>query len=216
MKTCGIYKITNIINHKLFIGQSVNIKKRWNEHRYLLNKNICNNIHLQRAWNKYGRDNFKFEIISVISKETLNKEETRLIKKHKSSNREFGYNITNGGDSHLCSEETKKRISKAKTGRGLGRRHSEETKLKMSEAQKGSKNHRYGKKMPKRLKIRLSKRLKGIKFSEEHKRKISEACMGRRINIGRKATNQQKRNMSNAQKERRSKEKLLSHNPSPS
>lgn len=48
----GIYKITNLVNNKVYIGQSVNIRKRWNQHVLELNKNIHPNIYLQSAWNK--------------------------------------------------------------------------------------------------------------------------------------------------------------------
>ena len=58
-----IYKIENTINKKFYIGSSVNYKRRWEQHIYELNKNKHDNIHLQRAWNKYGKDNFEFSII---------------------------------------------------------------------------------------------------------------------------------------------------------
>lgn len=60
---CGIYKIVNITNSKVYIGQSNNIKKRWTEHRSALNNNRHVNVHLQNAWNKYGENNFEFVII---------------------------------------------------------------------------------------------------------------------------------------------------------
>lgn len=58
-----IYKIENTFNKKFYIGSSVNYKRRWEQHTYSLNKNNHDNIHLQHAWNKYGRDNFKFSIM---------------------------------------------------------------------------------------------------------------------------------------------------------
>ena len=62
-KNSGIYKITNLINKKYYIGSSLDIKRRWKEHRRNLIKNKHNNIHLQKSWNKYGENSFLFEII---------------------------------------------------------------------------------------------------------------------------------------------------------
>jgi len=61
----GIYKII-CINNKFYIGSSNNINRRLKEHIRLLNKNKHNNLRLQKAWNEYGKKNFKFEIIETI------------------------------------------------------------------------------------------------------------------------------------------------------
>ena len=56
---CGIYYIKNLINNKYYIGQSVNIYERWTREKYHLNfTDKAWNIHLQRAWKKYGQDSF--------------------------------------------------------------------------------------------------------------------------------------------------------------
>ena len=59
----GVYKITNMINDKYYIGSSDDIYKRWHSHKYYLDNNKHINKHLQNAWNKYGEENFEFEII---------------------------------------------------------------------------------------------------------------------------------------------------------
>ena len=66
-KNIGIYKITNLINNKFYIGSSSDLKKRLYEHRRELNLGVHANKHLQSAWNKYGEENFKFEIPPVDS-----------------------------------------------------------------------------------------------------------------------------------------------------
>ena len=71
IKLSGVYQIINLINDKRYIGSSKNIYKRWNVHKDILNKNNHINIHLQNAWNKYGEENFKFEIIEEISEDFL-------------------------------------------------------------------------------------------------------------------------------------------------
>ena len=63
MDKSGIYKITNTANGKFYIGSSINLKQRFNEHIGLLTKKSHPNFILQRSWNKHGRDKFTFEII---------------------------------------------------------------------------------------------------------------------------------------------------------
>lgn len=62
----GIYKITNSINNKTYIGQSKDIYNRWKTHKEELNTNKHHSYKLQEDWNEYGADNFKFEIIKQI------------------------------------------------------------------------------------------------------------------------------------------------------
>ena len=62
-KICGVYKITNIVNGKIYIGSSKDIKSRWSQHKTQLREGSHGNSYLQNAWNKYCEENFKFEII---------------------------------------------------------------------------------------------------------------------------------------------------------
>ena len=145
MKKCGIYKITNIVNNKMLIGQSEHMCRRWNEHKSLLRKNKHKNPHLQAAWNKYGEQNFTFTVMVECTSEKLDEKEIMLIKDYDTMNKEKGYNIEPGGGHPKMSEETKQKISMANKGRGLGKHHSEETKLKMRESHLGPNNCMYGK-----------------------------------------------------------------------
>ena len=98
---CGIYGIRNIANNKIYIGLSSDIYKRWKVHRTILNKGKDINAHLQSAWNEYGESSFEFFIIEKISSENKNKMKTRerhWIRKYRSNNNSFGYNMTSGGD----------------------------------------------------------------------------------------------------------------------
>lgn len=94
----GIYKIENLINHKVYIGQSTDIYKRWYNHKNKLRKGNGANIYLQNAYNKYGEDNFKFSIICKCSKEELNEKEIFYISSYNSADRKYGYNFESGGD----------------------------------------------------------------------------------------------------------------------
>lgn len=62
----GIYKITNFKNKKTYIGSAIYIKKRWNQHLNDLKQQKHSNPYLQKAFNKYGKKNFKFEILECI------------------------------------------------------------------------------------------------------------------------------------------------------
>lgn len=65
MKSC-IYKITNTVDNKCYIGSAKNIVYRWRRHKQLLRKNMYHSILLQRAWNKHKSDSFKFNIIENV------------------------------------------------------------------------------------------------------------------------------------------------------
>lgn len=95
----GIYKITNLINDKSYIGQSVNIKKRFNAHKSAAfnpnNKNY--NFPLYKAIRKYGIENFKFEVLEECEKTELNDKEVQYISQYQTHSKK-GYNQDDGGD----------------------------------------------------------------------------------------------------------------------
>jgi predicted GIY-YIG superfamily endonuclease len=115
--TC-IYKITNKINNKVYIGSSKNIKKRKWEHFHQLKKDYHHSEHLQKAYNKYGFENFTFEIVENCLNSCRKEREIYYIAKFDSANRDFGYNINDVDENGFkCSEETKLKISKAHTSK---------------------------------------------------------------------------------------------------
>ena len=101
----GIYCITNIINNKKYIGKSINIEERKNQHfRHLKNGTHCNN-YLQNSFNKYGEKNFTFEVIEVTNEENLDEREIFYIDKYNTTNVNFGYNLTYGGEGGKLTEQ---------------------------------------------------------------------------------------------------------------
>ena len=97
-KFSGIYCIKNKVNNMVYIGLSKNIHNRWIEHKYRLNTHIHPNTKLQNAWDKYGEDNFEFIVLEKCDYDVIYEREKYWIKKYKSSEREFGYNLSTGGE----------------------------------------------------------------------------------------------------------------------
>lgn len=170
---------------KIYIGQTKNLKKRLNAYK---NSKIKNRFH--SAIKKYGLDNFIFEIlINNLSKEQANMWERLWIFVENSNNREFGYNMTDGGDHNpSLVEEIKLKISKTKKENGshVGSRNS-----MFGVHRFGKDNPNFGKKHPNINRLDFNNGWLGKKHkeetlekmrkpkTEEHKKKISEATKGR-------------------------------------
>lgn len=166
-----IYRITNKINGKTYIGQ--------HKYKKLDDNYMGSGVLLAKAKKKYGIKNFTKEILysNIQYKETADSVEMFAITKERALEK-AEYNIANGGWSiGKHSEETKRKISEAH--KGMHHSVSEETKRKISEANKG-------KKRSEETKRKISESLKGNtpwnkgkKFSDETKRKLSEAHGGK-------------------------------------
>lgn len=116
--TCGIYKIANAINDKVYIGQSRSYERRRASHLNKLSKNKHENSHLQRSWNKYGRENFTVDLIEVCEIEVLTERENHWMNHYESFNDSKGYNKLMPSENNLSyahSDSSKELLSKAKT-----------------------------------------------------------------------------------------------------
>jgi group I intron endonuclease len=135
MKKSGIYKITNEITGKFYIGSSKDIDQRFGEHRMMLNNNKHINIILQRSWNKHGANNFTFSILEECPSEKCIEREQHyldLLQPFKS----VGYNIGKkayGGDNFTNNpklDEIKEKIRLLNLGHNnpmFGKHHSDIT-----------------------------------------------------------------------------------------
>lgn len=94
---CGIYKITNLLNNKCYIGQSVDVYKRWCDHcKCGCGMDTPKNNKLYAAMLEDGLENFTFELLEECPREELNKKETFYINLYESN--DYGYNITQGNN----------------------------------------------------------------------------------------------------------------------
>ena len=94
--SCGIYKFTNKLNNKIYIGQSTDIESRYKKH--FRKDNARNITYFHKACEKYGKQGFNFEILELCPKELLNEREKYYINLFKSNDLNIGYNMTPGGE----------------------------------------------------------------------------------------------------------------------
>ena len=110
----GIYKITNKVNGKSYIGQSVNIERRWTNHTSV-SKNENNKKYmypLSQAFRKYGMNNFSFEILEICEENDLTTRETYYYNKYNPE-----YCLTAPDENFFQNEETRRKISNSLKGR---------------------------------------------------------------------------------------------------
>lgn len=184
----SIYRITNLLDNKVYIGQTKDPKGRWSRHKSDARLGKKRNWHLYDAMRKHGIDNFVFEIIAQTKiMAEVDQLETDLIDLYKSSDRDLGYNISAGGQTNkLVSVETREKMSKAAMGREPWNKNkpcSEETKSLLSQANIGNK-FRLGVKTSDETKTLLSKINIGKKITKKTRRKMSQSMLGK--NVGEK------------------------------
>jgi group I intron endonuclease len=165
----GIYSITNLSDGKRYIGQSCDIHMRLRHHKAALARGTSYNTHMQRAYRKYGASCFSFDVLCECSRDELDNKERAWIDWFKSTDPSRGYNQSTGG--------------------GTLKRHSEESRKKMSETRKGvpfSEQHRrnlgaaqIGRAVLEETRQKISNALKGIPLSIERRLNMSKAKMGK-------------------------------------
>jgi len=170
MKTSGIYKIVNKMDGKCYIGSSVDIlgsggtSGRFYAHQRMLKLRIHHCIHLQRAYDKYGKKNFEYTIIKKVKPSKLFEVEQKYLDKAK-SNPEMYYNTSYDAGKITMTEETRKKIG-AKTKAWLSN---------------PAHHHMYGKKhKPSTIKKIREARKHQPPMSEEGRRRIKEFHTGRK------------------------------------
>ena len=196
----GIYKITNKINGKVYVGSAVNFNNRWKEHLRELRKEKHHSSALQNAWNKYGEDNFEFSIIEECErtrKVLLGREQYWMDTLDSVAK---GYNIAKTAGSQLGMKMSPEAIA-ARVEKNTGKKRTPETKALMSEVQsnrspewcanisaskkrywaekgtdsiKGENNPMYGKSPSQETLEKMSRSLTGKKRTPEQRAKMRE------------------------------------------
>lgn len=187
-----IYKIRNVINDKFYVGSTVDSRKRFWAHRKALRLGNHDCIHLQRAWDKYGEDCFKFEVIEQLtSKEELYPAEQKWLDEH--FGKDYCYNVAAHADSPMrgaspeirakLAEKTKAWLEREGHPRqGINLTPEERSKCAPHVSPKGENHYRYGKTVSEetRKKIGDTQRGKpkapGRTISAEGKAKIRAAA----------------------------------------
>lgn len=180
-----LYKITNTIDNKVYIGQSNKENERWRQHKYFARQDEPIQ-YVHRAMKKYGIENFSYEVIAMCrTQEDADETEKTLIIQYDSQNKENGYNISRGGDliwnrglpkeqqpmyGKHHSEESRKKISKSSTGKEMPP-HTDEYKENMSRIMTG-------RILTDEWKKKIGQAHIGMKHSEESKKKMSLSQKG--------------------------------------
>lgn len=130
-----VYKISNNVNDKVYIGVASDPANRWRKHKSRAKRGF-NLYAIHHAMRKHGVENFTFEIIDEAPKDQIEELEKHYVREYNSFNN--GYNLTEGGMISEHTEEAKKKMSENMLGnqRAKGYKQSEEHKRKISEAVK--------------------------------------------------------------------------------
>jgi len=176
-----IYCIENILDNKKYIGQAANYRIRIGVHLNQLKQGIDASEALQRAWAKYGGENFNIYMVEECEESDLDEREEYYIKEWHTHVSEWGYNIAWGGS---CSMR--------------GRNHSEKTKQKMSVNQMGENNSMFGKKHSEETLKKMSESHKNMTMQTKEKISKSVGRGENNVNFGRHHTEESRKNMSEA------------------
>jgi len=173
-----IYKITNLMNGKVYIGKTSNIEKRWKRHISVAkNKERKAYQYLHKSINKYGVYNFNIEVLeNCLTEIEAFEKEKKWIEKFNSNDYNFGMNLTDGGEGTSgvkWSEESRDKI-RGENNHNYGKKISDDIKSKISKSVSGENNGFYGKTHSEEV-VNF---LKNREISEELKKVISCKCRG--------------------------------------
>ena len=198
---CGVYKIVNKLNNKVYIGSSINILERWIAHKYKLKLGEHNNQYLQRTYNKYGIDNLQFSIIERCAEDNLTIREQYWIDYYGGLGSSILYNMKEPEGDHKVLPEVAEKIKQKLLGKSPsketiqkilksreGYKHSEETTRKIGEGNKGKKRTQETKQKLSESKKGKMKGCENPFFGKHHseetkqklKRYIQEGIIGRK------------------------------------
>ena len=174
-----IYLITNLINNKVYIGQTNNPILRWSQHKSNAKYNRGHQV-ITKAMVKHGVSNFTFEVIaSCKDQKNADSCEAEIINQYDSRNIYKGYNIDAGGNTTPRTPDILKKISESlkkhyqeHQSHMKGKKLSEEWKLNMSKASIGKPGTNTGKNFDDTWRLKISKSLAGK--SRQNRRRFNQ------------------------------------------
>jgi group I intron endonuclease len=186
-----IYKIRNVVNQHYYVGSTVDSRKRFWEHRkdLRLGRHVC--IRLQRAWNKYGEDCFKFEVVEQLEgRDLLLPAEQKWLDEHYGA--EYCYNVSSSAYTPMRNPSPELRAVQAKRTKEYaatygspraGHTHTEEAKDRIRQAKLDNpQQHWLGKERSPETRAKISAAQKGVPKAPG--RKVSPEGMAKiRANI---------------------------------
>ena len=185
----GIYCYRRLSDGLCYVGQSVDLEERRNQHQ----RESSRHCYIDNAIKKHGIDAFVFEILELCEEDILDQREIHWIAALDTVHPN-GFNLTHGGKGGRPSEETRKKLSKAQKGNQHAKgKRTPETRQRMSESRRGNQNAKGLKHTPE-TRTRISNANKGYKHTPEARSKISNANKGaNNWNHGKPAWNRGKR-----------------------
>ena len=182
-----VYKVTNMLNDKVYIGQTtLELKRRKRQHAYRTRKDDRRTA-FHNALLDEGFDNFQWDEIDIAdSQEELDRKEKHWIAHYKADDPQFGYNTFEGSICAKHTADTKRKISEANKGKQrsaearqkyseYAQNRSAEHQRKITESKIGKPTRRLGQKHSLEAKKKMSEAKRGFQFTEEHRRKLSDA-----------------------------------------
>lgn len=191
---CGIYKIENLVDKKVYIGSSLNLENREYKHFWMLKRGSHDNQHLQNSYNKFGLDSFKFDIIEECDELFLIDRENYYINTHQSNIQEFGYNMASVNEfrRNTFNDEVKDKLSKYNL-----LKNGNFSKFSLINIKTGDEyvfetlvdganyliNNGFANGKPRNVRMSISNCLRGIKLNNGHKGSIRKTCYKHKFKI---------------------------------
>jgi len=184
---CGIYKIENLIDKKIYVGSSIKLENREYRHFLMLKNGTHDNTHLQNAYNKYGKNSFVFVVIEECDVNVLIEKENYYINFYKSNIREFGYNLATVNEfrRNTFNDEVKVKLSLYNM-----RKNGNFNKFSLKNIETGNEhifeslvdganyliNNGFAKGKPSNVRMKISNSLRGVVVNNGHNGSIRKTC----------------------------------------
>ena len=191
---CGIYKITNTVTNKVYVGSSVDVQNREYKHFWMLERGSHDNSHLQKSFNKHGREQFLFEIIEYCDAANLVEKENCYISQYNSNDSNFGYNMATVNEfrRNTYNDEVKVKLSKHNLNKNgnfttFSLLNTETGKEHVFESLVDGANYLieggFAKGKPRNVRMTISNCLRGVRINNGYNGSIRKTCYKHKFQI---------------------------------